>query len=119
MNKIQRIQKLKAKIAKLQEDSGDDIFMSLREAVQTEDMLNLMQKQLKAMEHLEDGETIAVYDLKSSSGEEIKIHIVNNHPDPKNLVITENTPIGKQLLSSKVGDTVGFRNDDYEIIEIN
>ncbi len=118
MNKKARIKKLKSKIAKLQEESGDDILMSLREAVQTEDMLNIMQKQLKDLEESEEDEVIAVFTLKADS-EEITIEIVNNNPDPSNLIITAESPLSKNLLKSEIGDIVNFRGKDYEIIEID
>lgn len=116
-SKQQKIDYLKEKIRELGELYSEDIGMSLREAVQTEEMLTVYKKQLI---HLETSSNtiLKTFRLKNNTTE-LTIHIVDKNPDPKSGIISIESPIAIKLIKLKIGEVINIGKNEFEILNIS
>ena len=119
MNTIQqKIDELQKRLDEIYETSGDDVHYSLREGAQTEEMTNMIQRQIAGLQEQLESESCLVKYTLSTESESLVITLIDSNPDPQKLFITKKSPLGQRLLELKVGDKIEFKHKEYEIVKV-
>jgi hypothetical protein len=116
MDKQERIRTLQEKIFKLTKQAGDDVHGSYKEAIQSETIAQIYQKELDYLLKSPVNELEIKVVLKDSDGQIRKFTIVEINPDPSQGKISNVSEIGKKLLEARVGDTIKSGDKKYELI---
>lgn len=112
-----KIKEIDEKILELNKVYHEDIGASYREAVQTQDMINMLKKQKNELQKDSEMEIIPSkrFILKSDDGETIIFNVVSSNPDRSNNEISIHSIIGDQLINSNSNDIILFKGKEYQI----
>lgn len=118
-NKLKKeIQKIKSRIEELKQVANSDIGASFKEAVQTQDMIKMLEIRLHDLIEEDIGrgkDSQTSFVLKSQKGQSIRVIITDGNPDPANNIFSHESPIGKEVTESKPGDKIKLRGEIYTI----
>lgn len=116
-----QIESIKKRIEDLRHIMNSDMGASFKEAVQTEEMIKILEIQLRQLLHEKTSSTSgalenSIFNLKSKQGKIITVTITTSSPDPSKNIFSANSPIGQKLLQQKSGEKITLRNEEYELI---
>jgi len=112
------IKNLEKRIEDLRQIQNADMGASFKEAVQTEEMIDVAQHRLNDLKEKHESSNgqsnlVKSYNLDSLDGKKLLVQIVNSNPDPSKNIFSAESPIGQKILKAKPGDSVNIRNTDY------
>ena len=116
--KTERINKLKTRITDLKKIMAADTNASYKEASQTEDMIQVFEKQLLELVSIPQTNKVTTYILKDESGKKQTYFLAKANPDPFRNIISEQSPLGKKLKAAKLNDVLEHNKQRYKIFEI-
>jgi transcription elongation GreA/GreB family factor len=114
MNKQKKVQELEKRIKEMQEIYKSDVKESYNEAQQTQEVIHHLQRQLDSLRKDNDNNGSGqVFSLKK--GTKNRVFIVGEIANPSRGMITEDSPIGEQLLNSDPGDNIIIGIDEWTV----
>lgn len=113
-NKREKIRKLKEKIKELQKIYKRDVCESFREAQQTQDMIEQLNKQLEYLK-IESTSVVNRRTFELTSGKKKRQITVAENADPVNNIISKDSPVGKLLISIKIGDIIKIGEREWKV----
>jgi len=115
---MDQLDKLKKKLMKLHETYANDIGASYKEATQTQMEIEMLEQKISQIENLENSNIPnKEYILKGENT--LKVTLTAGEIDTKSYIISFNSPLGKNLSKSKIGDKVRMGKNEYIIETIN
>jgi len=119
MEENQQIIDLEKKIEGLKAIKNNDMSASFKEAVQTQEIIEILEIQLAELRNTvnnpnQKGRSIHL--ISEDGSETITVTVTSGNPDPSKNIFSDLSPIGIRLLKSKKGDKVVFRDKTYFIL---
>jgi hypothetical protein len=118
MSNIDEIKKLQVRLDNLRKIYTEDIGASYKEAAQTEDMINMLELQMRELKKTGKNteKDVKEFVLKDTDGNLINVWVGDGNPEPSQNKFTSSSPIGKGLLLKNKGDRLMLRGVNYEIL---
>ncbi|MFQ5492953.1 MAG: hypothetical protein ACE5DX_02210 [Candidatus Dojkabacteria bacterium] len=117
--KLERIATLEKKLDDLKQVYANDVATSHHEPHQTQQMMQLLERQIYEIEQSLSETRGDEYILSDRENKERRFYLVNDNPNSLLSRISRESAVGEKLAKLKVGDKLDLGDQELRLKEVN